>query len=324
MHRKIASGTFIAMALCIGAAPALAGSSYTEQKRSVSIRVDGSSYELEGWLFRPKAEGKRPLAVLAHGTCGKRCRRRADGRETYMDGVARLFAGSGYAAYAFNRIGYGGSDGYLAQSYRSHETHGGCHTQDYETAGRLVADQIGLVVAELAKAPFVDPDRVVAMGHSGGGLGAIALAGRRPSGLLGVISASGARGGACADGDYLGGGFFNRNMTVAYRNFGLGSSLPALMLYAENDRAHRESEVLARRLCRRGRHGRAGGLARSTPRRTRHEAVGCRRLAPARQPVPGAPGPASAATLKFLVRSLGDFPLLFGGSAGRNFPERSR
>ena len=56
--------------------------------------------------------------------------------------------------------------GYLVQSYRSHEGQGGCHTQDEEMAGRLVADRIGLVVAGLAKAPFVDPDRVVVMGHS--------------------------------------------------------------------------------------------------------------------------------------------------------------
>ena len=78
-----------------------------------------------------------------------------------MDGVARVFARSGYVAYTFNRIGYGGSDGYRAQRYRSHETMGGCNTQDYETAGRLVADQIRPVVAELAKAPFVDPGRYV-------------------------------------------------------------------------------------------------------------------------------------------------------------------
>ena len=235
MRGRLAKSTIIALLLLISAAPALAGSSFTQTERSVSIRVYGSSYELEGWLFRPRAEGKQPLAVLAHGTCGKRCRRRADGRETYMHGVARMFAGSGYVAYAFNRIGYGGSDGYLAQSYRTHETHGGCRTQDYETAGRLVADQIRLVVAELAKSSFVDPDRVVVMGHSGGGLGAVALADKKPSGLLGIISASGARGAICANGDYLSGSFFNRNMTVAYHNFGVGSSLPALMLYAEND-----------------------------------------------------------------------------------------
>ncbi|MCY4549343.1 MAG: hypothetical protein OXC28_13340 [Defluviicoccus sp.] len=73
------------------------------------------------------------------------------------------------------------------------------------------------------------------MGHSGGGLGTIALAEKKPAGLLGAISAAGARGGVCADGGYLSGGFFNRNMTVTYHNFGVNSALPVLMLYAEND-----------------------------------------------------------------------------------------
>ena len=235
MIGRIANTAIIAFASCIAAASALAGYEVAEKASSVSIRIDGSGYELEGRLFRPEVEGKRPLVVMAHGTCGKRCRRRAEGAEGYMDGVARVFARSGYVAYTFNRIGYGGSDGYRAQRYRSHETMGGCNTQDYETAGRLVADQIRPVVAELAKAPFVDPGRVVAMGHSGGGLGAIALNEKKPSGLLGAISVAGARGGSCADGDYLSGHFFNRNMTVAYHNFGLNGRTPVLMLYAEND-----------------------------------------------------------------------------------------
>ena len=128
--------------------------------------------------------------VLAHGTCGQRCRRRPEGAEGYFAGMARIFARSGYVTYVFNRIGYAGSDGYLAQSYRSREGHGGCHTQDYETAGRLVADQIRPVIAALAKQSFVDSGRVLVMGHSGGGPGAVALAEKKPAGLLGVISAA--------------------------------------------------------------------------------------------------------------------------------------
>ena len=217
------------------AASALAGFEVAEKARSVNIRIDGSGYELQGRLYRPEVEGKRPLVVMAHGTCGKRCRRRPEGAAGYFDGIARVFARSGYVVYMFNRIGYAGSDGYLAQSYRSHEGHGGCHTQDYETAGRLVADQIRPVGEELVKLPFVESGRVVVMGHSGGGLGAIALTEDRPSWLQGVISAAGARGGVCADGDYTGGHFYNRNMTVAYHNFGLKGRTPVLMLYAEND-----------------------------------------------------------------------------------------
>ena len=235
MLRRITNRILIAFALCIGAAPTLAGSSFTEREKSVSIGIEGSSYELQGRLYRPEVDGQRPLVVLAHGTCGKRCRQRPQAAQRYFDGMARVFARSGYAVYVFNRIGYAESDGYLARPYRPHESHGGCQVQDYETAGRLVADQIRPVVVEIAKAPFVDAGRVVVMGHSGGGLGAIALAEKKPAGLLGVISAAGARGGVCADGDYLSGSFFNRSMTVAYHNFGVNSALPVLMLYAEND-----------------------------------------------------------------------------------------
>ena len=235
MHGRMTTTAIVALALLMGTAPTLAGVSFLEKKTPVSIRIEGSSYELQGRIYLPEVSSKQPLMVLAHGTCGKRCRRRPEGAEGYFADIARVFARSGYVTYVFNRIGYAGSDGYLAQSYRSYESHGGCHTQDYETAGRLVADQIRPVIAELAKSPFVDAGRVVVMGHSGGGLGAIALAEKKPAGLLGVISAAGARGGVCADGDYLSGGFFNRNMTVAYHNFGVNSALPVLMLYAEND-----------------------------------------------------------------------------------------
>ena len=142
MVGRLARSAFVASALCIGAIPAIAEVEFTEEKKSVSIRVDGSSYQLRGHLYRPEVDRRQPLAVLAHGTCGKRCRRRPGGAEEYFDGMARIFARSGYVTYVFNRIGYAGSDGYLARSYRSRESHGGCSIQDYETAGRLVADQI--------------------------------------------------------------------------------------------------------------------------------------------------------------------------------------
>ena len=235
MIGRMANIAIIAIASCIAAAPALAGFEVAEKARSVSIRIDGSSYELQGRLYRPEVEGKRPLLVVAHGTCGKRCRRRPQGAEGYFDAMARVFARSGYAVYVFNRIGYAGSDGYLAQPYRSHESHGGCNTQDYETAGRLVADQIRPVAEELIKLPFVDSGRVAVLGHSGGGLGAVALTKDRPSWLRGVISAAGARGGVCADGEYTGGHFYNQHMIVAYHNYGLKARTPVLMLYAEND-----------------------------------------------------------------------------------------
>ena len=223
---------FIGLIILAATAPASADFGVREEKQSVTVQIDWQSYELQGRLFRPEVEGRRPLVVLAHGTCGKRCRRRGDG---YMHPLARLFARSGYVAYAFNRLGYGGSEGYLGERDRHHESNSGCNTQDYEMAGRLVAQQIRPVIAELVKAPFVDPGRVVVYGHSGGGLGAIALTKKGAPGLRGVISGAGARGGTCAKGEYLGGHFYNENMTAAYQVFARGSATPVLMLFAEND-----------------------------------------------------------------------------------------
>ena len=222
----------IGLIILAASAPAFAGFDVDEKVSPVSIQVEGFDYKLQARLYRPRVEGRRPLVVLAHGTCGKRCRRR---NRTYMHAVAGVFARSGYVAYTFNRLGYGESEGYLGDDHRSHESNGGCDTQDYEEAGRLVANQIRSVVAKMAKAPFVDPDRVVVMGHSGGGLGAIALTEKGVSGLRGVISAAGARGGVCARGEYMGGHFYNENMTAAYQVFARGSSTPVLMLFAEND-----------------------------------------------------------------------------------------
>ncbi len=226
-------GKYLAVALLLSPTLAAAGFDVKSEPLRVHIRVDWNSYEIYGRLFRPAAEGRRPLAVLAHGTCGKRCRQKG---ARYMSAAAQVFARSGYAAYVFERLGYGRSEGYLGRPSRPHEGHGGCNTQDYERAGRLVANQIRLVIPEVVKeSPFIDPDRIVVMGHSGGGLGAVALTEKKAPGLLGVISAAGARGGACAKGEYLGGHFYNQNMIAAYRTFAKGSTTPVLMVFAEND-----------------------------------------------------------------------------------------
>ncbi len=224
---------YVAVALLLAPSVAAADFDVQHEPLRVHIRVDWSSYEIYGRLFRPAVEGPRPLVVLAHGTCGKRCRQRG---AKYMAVAAGVFARSGYVAYVFDRLGYGRSEGYLGRPLRHNEGHGGCNTQDYEKAGRLVADQIRLVTAEVVKAsPSIDPGRIVVMGHSGGGLGAIALTKKGAPGLRGVISAAGARGGACAKGEYLGGHFYNQNMIAAYQTFAQGSKTPVLMLFAEND-----------------------------------------------------------------------------------------
>ena len=211
-----------------------------EKLRQTRISIKGDDYTLDGKLFRPAAEGRFPLVVLNHGTCGERCRKRY--KRSRMASSARVFAGSGYVAYTFNRIGYGKSDGYRGYAHNPYAptAGGGCKYQDYATSARKAGLQVRRVIESLAKEEYVDPGRMLAVGQSGGGLAVLGLTeGPHPqghlSGLRGVISTAGASGSGCAKGDYMGPDFFNHNMVSMYEEFGRVSKTPVLMVYAEND-----------------------------------------------------------------------------------------
>ena len=210
------------------------------ESKKTKIRIGGYDYSLEGRLFRPEDKGRFPLVVLAHGTCGKRCRRKYP--ESRMASPALVFARSGYAAYTFNRIGYGNSTGYEWNDHKPFERSGGCNEQKYLQAARGSGLQIRLVIEALVrqKLKYVDTGKILAVGQSGGGLAVFGLTeGPKPhehlAGLKGVISTAGALGGGYANGDYLGPHFFNENMVEMYKTFGRKSKTPVLMVYAKND-----------------------------------------------------------------------------------------
>ena len=211
-----------------------------EKTRQTRISIKGDDYTLDGKLFRPSAEGRFPLVVLNHGTCGERCRKRY--KQSRLASPARVFARSGYVAYTFNRIGYGKSDGYRGYAHNpfAPTAGGGCRYQDYATSARKAGLQVRRVIEALANEEYVDPERILAVGQSGGGLAVLSLTeGPAPHsrlpGLRGVISTAGASGSGCAKGNYLGDGFFNHNMVSMYEEFGRASATPVLMVYAEND-----------------------------------------------------------------------------------------
>ena len=152
----------------VAAIPPVEAASYdiTEKIRQTRITVKGRDYTLDGKLYRPRAEGRFPLVVLAHGTCGKRCRKNY--KQSRLAAPARVFARSGYVAYTFNRIGYGNSDGYRGKAYQAFAGMGGCDTQNYRRAARRTGLQVRLVIEALSGAEFVDSGRVLAVGQSEG------------------------------------------------------------------------------------------------------------------------------------------------------------
>ncbi len=231
---------FVAAISAVAAASSVDAAPYSiiSESKQTEIRIGGYDYALEGKLFRPEGEGRFPLVILMHGTCGKRCRRRY--KESRLSSPAKVFARSGYAAYTVNRIGYGNSDGYEWNDHKPFERSGGCSEQNYLQAARGSGLQIRLVIKSLLREKYVEPGKILAVGQSGGGLAVFGLTeGPKPhehlAGLKGVISTAGALGANCAKGDYFGPHFFNENMVEMYKTFGRKSKMPVLMVYAKND-----------------------------------------------------------------------------------------
>lgn len=215
--------------------------SVISESMQTEIKIGSYDYDLEGRLFRPESEGKFPLVVLVHGSCGKRCRRNYP--ESKLSSAAKIFARSGYVAYTFNRLGYGNSTGYEWQDHKP-SSRIDCSEQNYLQSARKIGLETRLAIGALIrqKPEYVDTEKILAVGQSGGGLGVFGLnEGPKPhkhlAGLRGVISTAGNRGAHCAraQGDFLGPDYFNENMVEMYKTFGRASKAPALMVYAKND-----------------------------------------------------------------------------------------
>lgn len=187
------------------------------------VVLEGVGYDLAARVYRPTGHGPFPLIVIHHGTPADK-RKLADTRLGFAR-AARWFAARGYMVVLALRPGYGSSSG----SYL--EGAGNCHDVDFVVAGRRIAAAEAAIVDAAARLPDVDPQRIVVVGQSAGGLGAVALADAPPPGVRGVISFAGGRGSngkevICAGEDRLVG---------AEKTLGAANMLPQLWLYAEND-----------------------------------------------------------------------------------------
>ena len=82
----------------------------------------------------------------------------ADIKESRLASPAKVFARSGYAAYTFNRIGYGNSDGYEWNDHKPFSW-GGCSEQKLPPSGERSGLQIRLVIESLRGEKYVDPGK---------------------------------------------------------------------------------------------------------------------------------------------------------------------
>lgn len=190
---------------------------------SLKVLIEGREFKLAVHVFRPSGAGPFPLVVINHGTPVSI----ADARKQKpgFSAASAWFAAQGYIVVVAQRPGFGESDGpYLEPS-------GPCSNRDYVRDGRQTAMVESAIVRTASRLPGVDPTKIIVVGQSAGGFGAIALGDAPPPGVVGIISFAGGRGGddhehICSGADRL---------AQAARTFGETNQVRQLWLYAVND-----------------------------------------------------------------------------------------
>jgi dienelactone hydrolase len=186
---------------------------------------DSQIVMIQALVKSPSVPGVRPVAIINHGAP----RDAADALRVTPNSYAAAqtwFLQRGYVVVVPVRRGYG-----TAAATAIREGYGSCNTPDYFGAGQATADDIAAVIEYLPTLPFADARRIVVVGQSAGGWGAIALASRNPPGVVAVINFAGGRGSpqpgqVCQP----------ARLVDAARRFGRSARVPSLWLYSENDR----------------------------------------------------------------------------------------
>lgn len=226
-----------------------AAQSLVEENTFLDVEIGGRPFRLEAMIVKPAgAAGRLPIALMTHG---KNFSPDDNARKRAADLLpqARDFAHRGWLAVSVVRRGFGLSDQPLVRDVD-------CIRQDFLTNFEGGADDLAAALAVVQRRPDADPRRAVAVGVSAGGAAALALAARRPAGLIGVVNVSGGlhlkRGGQSCG--------FQPGLIRAFASMGARTRIPTLWLYAENDSLFAPDLVEALH----GAYTRGGGQARLT------------------------------------------------------------
>jgi dienelactone hydrolase len=177
-------------------------------------------------LFRPQGEGPFPVAVIAHASVENEIQRAQMKQPDYVR-LATALVARGFAVLVPQRPGHGATGGpYL-------EGQGGCDAPNYLRAAQATGRAISTALDFLRTQPFARKHDAVIVGHSAGGLGALALAQRDPREVAAIIAFAPGRGGhahgragdVCAP----------DKLIAASGALGRDARVPVTWLVAEND-----------------------------------------------------------------------------------------
>jgi dienelactone hydrolase len=177
-------------------------------------------------VFRPQGAGPFPLAVIAHGSTQNEIRR-AGFRQPQYTALTEWLVARGYAVAVPLRPGHGETGGPY------YEAQGGCANADFAKAGQGAASGIEAAIDFLARQAFVRKTGAVALGHSAGGWGALALSTHALRPLAGVVAFAPGLGGRIDD--VAGKNCAPDRLVAAAKTYGEKARVPALWLTAEND-----------------------------------------------------------------------------------------
>ena len=185
------------------------------------------------YVVRPVGGGPYPLLIMNHGISGDPEQRGFFPMVEYRD-AAYWFARRGYFVVSPVRYGAVSTDepkkGLFSLYFASV---GDCEKPNFVWPGLMIATLDQWVIDFMEKEATVAPGKVIVVGQSGGGWGAIALSSLNPSSVRAIITFAAGRGGR-VDGKP------NNNcapdkLVEATRDFGKKSRIPMLWIYSEND-----------------------------------------------------------------------------------------
>jgi dienelactone hydrolase len=186
------------------------------------------------YVVRPVGDGPLPLVIMNHGVVLDQRERSFFPLVEFRD-AAMWFARRGYMVVAPTG-GYGAAA--LDDTERGvyslfYSKIGGCDNPNFRDAGLAAALLDKWIIDYMAEQKMIVPDKVIVVGQSAGGWGAIALSSQNVPGVQAIIAFAAGRGGH-VDGKP------NNNcapdkLVSATAELGRTARTPMLWIYAEND-----------------------------------------------------------------------------------------
>jgi dienelactone hydrolase len=232
-------GTFLRTSLMASLLLIGAGTAGAEPWSAPPLQEEVWALPLElptlAYVVHPVGKGRFPLLVMNHGVSLNVKERSVFPLVEFRD-AAFWFARQGYMVVAPVGPGYGGGgfdvpERGLYGPFFSHV--GPCENPNFRGAGLAVALLDSWIIDYMVAQRVAEPGKVIVVGQSAGGWGAIALSSQNPSSVRAIITFAAGRGGHV-------GGKPNNNcapdkLVEATAAFGKTSRIPMLWLYSEND-----------------------------------------------------------------------------------------